>query len=88
MVAQSAKFKTAITDSKKLKAKPTDDELLEVSHRVCSLHVATEFTSGACYCRHCKLVLTIGPTPFIALWLLQARNPRDHVRERYQARRL
>ncbi len=30
MVAQSAKFKQAATDSKKLKAKPTDDELLEV----------------------------------------------------------
>ena len=30
MVAQSAKFTKAIADSKKLKAKPTDDELLEV----------------------------------------------------------
>ncbi len=30
MVAQSAKLKQAATDSKKLKAKPTDDELLEV----------------------------------------------------------
>ncbi|KAL8792695.1 MAG: hypothetical protein Q9195_004670 [Heterodermia aff. obscurata] len=30
MVVQTAKFKQAITDSKKLKAKPTDDELLEL----------------------------------------------------------
>ena len=30
MVAQSAKFTKAAADSKKLKAKPTDDELLEV----------------------------------------------------------
>lgn len=30
MVAQSPAFKTAITDSRKLKAKPNNDELLEV----------------------------------------------------------
>ncbi|KAL8826153.1 MAG: hypothetical protein Q9191_003977 [Dirinaria sp. TL-2023a] len=30
MVTQSPKFKQATTDSKKLKAKPTDDELLEL----------------------------------------------------------
>ena len=39
MVAQSAKFKQAVTDSKKLKAKPTDDELLEVrSHSPPKVH--------------------------------------------------
>lgn len=32
MVAQTAAFKKAVEDSRKLKAKPTNDELLEV-HR-------------------------------------------------------
>lgn len=30
MVAQSPQFKTAVVDSKKLQAKPTDDELLQL----------------------------------------------------------
>jgi acyl-CoA-binding protein len=30
MVAQTAEFKKAIEDSRKLKAKPSDDELLQV----------------------------------------------------------
>ena len=30
MVAQTAAFKKAVEDSRKLKAKPTDDELLQV----------------------------------------------------------
>lgn len=32
MVAKSVAFEKAITDSRKLKAKPTQDELLEVSY--------------------------------------------------------
>jgi diazepam-binding inhibitor (GABA receptor modulating acyl-CoA-binding protein) len=30
MVAQTAEFKKAVEDSRKLKAKPSDDELLQV----------------------------------------------------------
>lgn len=41
MVTQTPKFKQAITDSKKLKAKPTDDELLEV--RISQLQNPTSF---------------------------------------------
>lgn len=32
-IAQSAEFKKAIEDSRKLKAKPSDDELLQVCFR-------------------------------------------------------
>ena len=32
MVAESPAFKKAVTDSRKLKAKPTDDDLLEVAY--------------------------------------------------------
>ena len=32
MVAKSAAFEKAVTESRKLKAKPTQDELLEVRH--------------------------------------------------------
>lgn len=32
MVAQTAEFKKAVEDSRKLKAKPSDDELLQVRH--------------------------------------------------------
>ena len=31
MVAQTAEFKKAVEESRKLKAKPSDDELLQVS---------------------------------------------------------
>lgn len=33
MVAQTAEFKKAVEDSRKLKAKPSDDELLQVRKR-------------------------------------------------------
>jgi len=33
MVAQTAEFKKAVEDSRKLKAKPSDDELLQVRRR-------------------------------------------------------
>jgi acyl-CoA-binding protein len=34
MVAQTADFKKAIEDSRKLKAKPSDDELLQVRENI------------------------------------------------------
>jgi len=33
MVAQTAEFKKAVEDSRKLKAKPSDDELLQVNDK-------------------------------------------------------
>jgi len=43
-VAQSAEFKKAIADSRKLKAKPTNDELLQVCHPTTSIQTPDEGT--------------------------------------------
>ena len=69
MVTQTSKFKQAVTDSKKLKAKPTDDELLEVLLRDSHLSLSA-------YLRLIRVVV---------IRTLQSRYPGDQVRGRSQA---
>ena len=63
MVVQTAKFKQAITDSKKLKAKPTDDELLEVR---CHFYYPADSNLIQFSCLACRIILC-GLTSLIVL---------------------
>jgi len=82
MVAQSAEFKKAVEDSRSLSQTPTNDELLEVRH-----HLKPPTTHQPPF-THIRTHIHIidNPTHHTDLRPLQARQRRDQVRGRSQAR--
>ena len=75
MVAQSAKFTKAAADSKKLKAKPTDDELLEVrsmSARKLLRHCTSFRSSGVA-----NMIGSCTPISRLVLRKPNSRKPRN-----------